>query len=53
VPFFPPTDPQGMTKLERMGVVATGPCSARADDHAWNRPMPKVTTPTGNNSAAR
>jgi hypothetical protein len=25
VPFFPPTDPQGMTKLERMGVVATGP----------------------------
>jgi hypothetical protein len=23
--FFPPTDPQGMTKLERMGVVATGP----------------------------
>jgi hypothetical protein len=25
VPFFPPTDSQGMTKLERMGVVATGP----------------------------
>ena len=25
VPFFPPTDPRGMTKLERMGVVATGP----------------------------
>jgi hypothetical protein len=25
VPFFPPTDPQGITKLERMGVVATGP----------------------------
>jgi hypothetical protein len=25
VPFFPPTDLQGMTKLERMGVVATGP----------------------------
>ena len=25
VPFFPPTDPQGMTKLERMGEVATGP----------------------------
>jgi hypothetical protein len=25
VAFFPPTDPQGMTKLERMGVVATGP----------------------------
>jgi hypothetical protein len=25
VSFFPPTDPQGMTKLERMGVVATGP----------------------------
>jgi hypothetical protein len=25
VPFFPPTDTQGMTKLERMGVVATGP----------------------------
>jgi hypothetical protein len=25
VPFFPPTDPQGMTKLERIGVVATGP----------------------------
>jgi hypothetical protein len=25
VPFFPPTDPQGVTKLERMGVVATGP----------------------------
>jgi hypothetical protein len=25
VPFFPPTDPQGMTKLERMGVVASGP----------------------------
>ena len=24
-PFFPPTDPQGMTKLERIGVVATGP----------------------------
>jgi hypothetical protein len=25
VPFFPPTDPWGMTKLERMGVVASGP----------------------------
>jgi hypothetical protein len=25
VPFFPPTDPQGMTKLERIGVVASGP----------------------------
>jgi hypothetical protein len=25
VPFFPPTDPQGITKLERIGVVATGP----------------------------
>jgi hypothetical protein len=25
VPFFPPTDPWGMTKLERTGVVATGP----------------------------
>jgi hypothetical protein len=25
VPFFPPTDSQGMTKLERIGVVATGP----------------------------
>ncbi|HSO55887.1 MAG TPA: hypothetical protein VL330_24795 [Actinomycetes bacterium] len=25
VPFFPPTDPLGMTKLERIGVVATGP----------------------------
>ena len=25
VPFFPPTDPWGMTKLERIGVVATGP----------------------------
>jgi hypothetical protein len=25
VPFFPPTDPQGMTKLERMGVVASSP----------------------------
>jgi hypothetical protein len=24
-PFFPPTDPQGMTRLERIGVVATGP----------------------------
>jgi hypothetical protein len=24
-PYFPPTDPQGMTKLERIGVVATGP----------------------------
>ena len=24
-PFFPPTDPQGMTKLERIGVVASGP----------------------------
>ena len=24
-PFFPPTDPRGMTKLERAGVVATGP----------------------------
>ena len=24
-PFLPPTDPQGMTKLERIGVVATGP----------------------------
>jgi hypothetical protein len=24
-PFFPPTDSWGMTKLERMGVVATGP----------------------------
>ena len=23
--YFPPTDPQGMTKLERVGVVATGP----------------------------
>jgi len=25
VPFFPPTDPQGMTKLEHIGMVATGP----------------------------
>ncbi len=25
VPFFPPTDPPGMTKLERIGVVVTGP----------------------------
>jgi hypothetical protein len=25
VPFFPPTDPLGMTKLERIGVVTTGP----------------------------
>jgi hypothetical protein len=25
VPFFPPTDPLGMTKLDRIGVVATGP----------------------------
>ena len=25
MPFFPPTDPWGMTKLERMGVVASGP----------------------------
>jgi hypothetical protein len=25
VPFFPPTDPRGMTKLERTGVVSTGP----------------------------
>ena len=25
VPFFPPTDPWGMTKLERIGVVAAGP----------------------------
>jgi hypothetical protein len=25
-PFFPPTDPRGMTKLERIGVVSTGPC---------------------------
>jgi len=25
VPFFPPTDPLGMTKLERIGVVSTGP----------------------------
>jgi hypothetical protein len=25
VPFFPPTDPQGITKLERIGVVSTGP----------------------------
>jgi hypothetical protein len=24
-PFFPPTDPWGITKLERIGVVATGP----------------------------
>ena len=24
-PFFPPTDPRGMTKLERIGVVTTGP----------------------------
>jgi hypothetical protein len=24
-PFFPPTDPWGMTKLERIGVVSTGP----------------------------
>jgi hypothetical protein len=24
-PFFPPTDPRGMTKLERIGVVSTGP----------------------------
>jgi hypothetical protein len=24
VPFFPPTDPQGMRRLERLGVVATG-----------------------------
>jgi hypothetical protein len=25
VPFFPPTDPLGMTRLERIGVVTTGP----------------------------
>jgi hypothetical protein len=25
VPFFPPTDPQGIARLERMGVVPTGP----------------------------
>jgi hypothetical protein len=25
VPFLPPTDPQGITKLERIGVVPTGP----------------------------
>jgi hypothetical protein len=25
VSFFPPTDPQGMTKLEHIGMVATGP----------------------------
>jgi hypothetical protein len=25
LPFFPPTDPQGITKLERIGVVPTGP----------------------------
>jgi len=25
VSFFPPTDPQGMTRLERIGVVASGP----------------------------
>jgi hypothetical protein len=25
VPFFPPTDPLGITKLERIGVVPTGP----------------------------
>jgi hypothetical protein len=25
VPFFPPTDPMGMAKLARIGVVATGP----------------------------
>jgi hypothetical protein len=25
VPFFPPTDPWGMTRLERIGVVASGP----------------------------
>jgi hypothetical protein len=25
VPFFPPTDPRGMAKLERIGVVSTGP----------------------------
>jgi hypothetical protein len=25
VPFFPPTDPRGIAKLERMGVVTTGP----------------------------
>jgi hypothetical protein len=24
-PFFPPTDPRGMTKLKRIGVVSTGP----------------------------
>jgi hypothetical protein len=24
-PYFPPTDPQGMTRLERIGVVASGP----------------------------
>ena len=24
-PFFPPTDPRGMIKLERIGVVSTGP----------------------------
>jgi hypothetical protein len=24
-PFFPPTDPRGMTELERIGVVSTGP----------------------------
>ena len=25
VPFFPPTDPRGMMKLKRIGVVSTGP----------------------------
>jgi hypothetical protein len=25
VPFFPPTDPSGMARLERIGVVSTGP----------------------------
>jgi hypothetical protein len=38
-------------------IVGSLPCPsssiAPARDHAWNRPIPKVTTPTASNNAAR
>ena len=39
VPFFPPTDALGMTKLERIGVVATGP-------PWWPWPLPPCASAT-------
>jgi hypothetical protein len=36
-PFFPPTDSQGMTKLERMGWWRLAPCRCCSRRPAWSR----------------